>query len=110
MDNVIDLSAYRKQKEIEEYDILKKAVDNIVEELGPQLHHSYFVEVPKGTFEYSDDIKLDSNIVLQQQYIFCIDVLEYVSSNLLDVGDVDLSNQADNLRTCISAKLEQLLN
>ena len=106
-DNVISLDAYRLAKEEEEYDALKLAVDNIIEELGPTLNSNYFVtDIPKGTFTYADTIPDDTKV--KQQYIFCVDILEHVSSTLLESGDLELSNQADNLLTRVMTKLRKL--
>ena len=109
-DNVVSLDAYRHLKEEQEYDALKLAVDNIIEELGPEINNGYFItDLPKGTFEYATSVNdVSPKVRQQQQYIFCIDVLEHVASTLLEADDLELSNQADNLMTRVMSKLRFL--
>ena len=107
MDNVVNLSEYKRQKDEEELDDLEAAVSKIVQSLKDndfQLEPSSFgIPVPHGMFtNYSIPVDMRKHDLTS-----CIDLLACVGNLLLEHGEVELANLADNLAVRVQSALPE---
>ena len=107
MDNVVNLNEYRRQKEEEELDDLEAAVNKIVQTLKDndfQLEPSSFgIPVPHGMFtNYNppEDMR-------KHDLTSCIELLACVANLLLEHGEFELANKADNIAIRVQSAIKE---
>ena len=101
MNNIINLSDYKQQKEKTELDRLNDMLKEAMKDLdmsGITSPQPITTQIPSGTFMFGPPSS-DPHQRKQENIMTCIDGLVFISMLLTQESEIELANQVDNLIT-----------